>query len=64
MQALIDSRAAFDSAGTASPTALESARFTCLFFALVSAAGYLGLTFSIYKNMVRGFDMTVRRQTA
>jgi ABC-type Na+ efflux pump permease subunit len=64
MQALIDSHGAFDSAGTASAITLESARVTCVIFALISAAAYLALTFSIYKNMVRGFDMTVRRQTA
>ena len=64
MQALIDYQQAFDSGGQASSTELASARFTRIVFSLVAAATYLGVTYSLYKNMVRGFDMTVRKQTA
>ena len=64
MQALIDAQEAFNWAGSASKVTMETARATCAIFALISAAAYLALTCSIYKNMVRGFDMTVRRQTA
>ncbi len=64
MQALIDAQEAFNWAGSASKVTMETARATCAIFALISAAAYLALTYSIYKNMVRGFDMTVRRQTA
>jgi len=31
---------------------------------LVSMAVYAAVTYSLYKNMVRSFDMTVRRQSA
>ncbi|NLX96763.1 MAG: hypothetical protein GXY83_11350, partial [Rhodopirellula sp.] len=64
MQALLDAQEAFNSAGSASKVTMETARATCAIFALISATAYLALTYSIYKNMVRGFDMTVRRQTA
>ena len=39
-------------------------RVTRVVFGLVAAAAYLGITFAVYKSMVRGFDMTVRRQSA
>jgi len=64
MHALIDAQEAFNWAGSASKVTMETARATCAIFAVISAAAYLALTYSIYKNMVRGFDMTVRRQTA
>ena len=64
MQALVDYQHAFDSAGQASQAELVSARVTRIVFSLVAAATYLGVTYSLYKNMVRGFDMTVRRQSA
>ncbi len=64
LQALVDSPGTFDPDGTASATVLESARLTVLFFSLVSAVAYLAITYSIYRGMVQGFDMTVRRQSA
>ena len=64
MQALIDHGTAFDPSGSATAATLQSARITAILFSLVSAGAYLAVTYSIYKNMVRGFDMTVRRQTA
>lgn len=64
MQLLIDYRGCLDPGGTAGSGEVEAARFTALFCCLVSAAVYLLITYTIYRNMVRGFDMTVRRQTA
>lgn len=64
MHALVDYEAALNRDGQASRAMLESARFTRIFFSFVSAGVYLAITYSLYKNMVRGFDMTVRRQTA
>ncbi|GAF98842.1 unnamed protein product, partial [marine sediment metagenome] len=64
IHALIDYQGALDPDGGAGVRLLESARYTRVFFSLVAAAAYLGITYSLYKNMVRGFDMTVRRQTA
>jgi ABC-type transport system involved in multi-copper enzyme maturation permease subunit len=64
MQALIDCQSAFNHDGQASATVVASARITRVFFSFISAAVYLGVTYSLYKNMVRGFDMTVRRQSA
>ncbi len=64
LQALADSPGTFDPDGTAGATVLESARLTVLFFSLVSAVAYLAITYSIYRGMVQGFDMTVRRQSA
>lgn len=64
MKALIDYRVAFDSSGSAASSTVETARYVRVFFSLVSAAVYLAITYSLYKNMVRGFDMTVRRQSA
>jgi len=64
MQALIDYQQVFDpGVGTSSAT-IQTARLVRGFFSLASAAIYLAVTYSIYRNMVRGFDMTVRRQTA
>ncbi|MBN2446662.1 MAG: hypothetical protein JXO22_08050, partial [Phycisphaerae bacterium] len=63
MQALIDPVSLF---GAGSPTASAQAqvRIIRIITSLISAAIYLGITFSLYKNMVRGFDMIVRRQSA
>ncbi|MFH1746442.1 MAG: ABC transporter permease subunit [Planctomycetota bacterium] len=64
MQSLVDYQGAFRLDSTAGATTLNTARITRIFFCLVSVAVYLAITFSLYKNMVRGFDMTVRRQSA
>lgn len=47
-----------------SSTALAGFRLTRLVFALVASGVYLAVTYALYKSMVRGFDMTVRRQSA
>jgi ABC-type transport system involved in multi-copper enzyme maturation permease subunit len=39
-------------------------RVTRIVFSLVAAAVYLAITYALYNSMVRGFDMTVRRQSA
>jgi ABC-type transport system involved in multi-copper enzyme maturation permease subunit len=44
--------------------AVATLRLLALCGSLLAAALYFGLTFSVYRSMVRGFDMTVRRQTA
>ena len=64
MQALIDWKATLDPSAQAGAAELISARVTRIVFSLVSAAVYLAITYSLYKNMLRGFDMTVRRQSA
>jgi hypothetical protein len=50
--------------GTVTPRQLVTFRTLRLIFGLIAAAAYLGITFAVYKSMVRGFDMTVRRQSA
>ncbi len=69
MQALIDPWSIFDrnttaAGGTTATAAVLSFRVTRAVFCAVAAAGYLAITFALYKSMVRGFDMTVRRQSA
>jgi ABC-type transport system involved in multi-copper enzyme maturation permease subunit len=50
----------------ATPTAeaVATFRITLFIFALAAAAVYLAITYALYNSMVRGFDMTVRRQSA
>ncbi|QOJ13490.1 MAG: ABC transporter permease subunit [Planctomycetia bacterium] len=43
---------------------LTSARWIRAVFAIVAAVLYSGLTWVLYRNMVKNFDMTVRRQSA
>jgi len=43
---------------------LTTARIVRLSTSLVSIAVYAAITYSLYNNMVRNFDMTVRRQSA
>ena len=63
MGALIDPDQAFALTGQSASVA-TSARIFRVVFSLISAGAYLLITYSIYRNMVRGFDMTARRQTA
>ena len=39
-------------------------RITRAIFSLAAAGVYLAITYAVYNSMVRGFDMTVRRQSA
>ena len=64
MLTLIDYQTALDPTNQESAGVLATARYTRMFFSLVSAGVYLAITYSVYKNMVRNFDMTVRKQTA
>lgn len=52
--------------GSGGPTSGDviAFRVTQVVFSFVSAAVYLGITYALYNSMVRGFDMTVRRQSA
>jgi len=65
VQALVDYQSLF-SAATGTPTAddLLVARVTRLVTSVVAVVIYAAATYSLYKNMVRNFDMTVRRQSA
>jgi ABC-type transport system involved in multi-copper enzyme maturation permease subunit len=49
--------------GAVSVTELQTFRVTRLVFSLIAAAGFLGITYVVYRNMVQGFDMTVRKQS-
>ncbi len=64
VQALIDPGSLFETGSTPSATEMLSVRITRLLFSLISMAVYAAVTYSLYKNMVRSFDMTVRRQSA
>ncbi|MGD8451081.1 MAG: ABC transporter permease subunit [Phycisphaerae bacterium] len=64
MLTLTDFERAFDPLSQASTHVLASARVTRVLFSLASAGVYLAITYAVYKSMVRGFDMTVRRQSA
>ncbi len=68
IQALLDpwdvARRATASGTTLTDQMLTSFRVTRVVSSLVAAAAYLGATYALYNGMVRGFDMTVRRQSA
>ena len=63
VQGLIDPEALYET-GNPNRSDLVTVRVTRVFASVLSAAVYLAITYSIYRNMIRGFDMTVRRQTA
>jgi ABC-type transport system involved in multi-copper enzyme maturation permease subunit len=63
VQALVDAPAIFNPQGNVGTDTLQTARVMRILSSAISAAVYLAITFSIYRNMVRGFDMTVRKQT-
>ncbi len=50
--------------GGPSAPEINAFRVVRAIFSLVAAGAYLGLTYGLYRNMVRGFDMIVRRQSA
>ena len=70
VQALLDPwrliEAGAGSAGTGGVSQADEMifRITRVVFSLVSAAAYLVITYAVYNSMVRGFDMTVRRQSS
>ena len=65
VQALVDFRSVFDpTAGTPSASELTTVRATRTITALIAVVVYAAITYSLYNNMVRNFDMTVRRQSA
>lgn len=51
-------------AGVVTPAEIVEFRVARAAFSLVAALIYLALTYALYKGMVRGFDMTMRRQSA
>jgi ABC-type transport system involved in multi-copper enzyme maturation permease subunit len=63
--ALIDYRVMFaQETGTPGVSALITARIVRLITSFIAIAVYAAVTYSLYNNMVRNFDMTVRRQSA
>jgi ABC-type transport system involved in multi-copper enzyme maturation permease subunit len=65
VQALIDYRVAFRSeTGAITEPALIAARTIRLITSVIAVGAYAAVTYSLYNNMVRNFDMTVRRQSA
>ncbi len=63
--ALIDYNVVFESeVNTPAAAALITARVVRLITSVIAIAVYAAITYSLYKNMVRNFDMTVRRQSA
>lgn len=71
LQALLDptgvaesAALAWGSAGGLSASEVLDFRIARGVFSLIAAAVYLAITYALYNNMVRGFDMTVRRQSA
>jgi ABC-type transport system involved in multi-copper enzyme maturation permease subunit len=61
---LIDYRILFESADTPTAAGLVTARVVRLITSVIAVAVYAAITYSLYNNMVRNFDMTVRRQSA
>lgn len=45
------------------PDMVASARITLFIFAAISTAAYAAIVWSMYRNMVKNFDMTIRRQS-
>ena len=64
IEALINVDRLFESGVTPRPGKVLEVRMIRAITSLISAAIYFGVTYSLYKNMIRGFDMIVRRQTA
>jgi ABC-type transport system involved in multi-copper enzyme maturation permease subunit len=62
---LIDSSLLFESESSRpGAAALITARVVRLITSMIAIAVYAAITYSLYNNMVRNFDMTVRRQSA
>jgi hypothetical protein len=53
-----------EESSTAGAAALLTARVVRLITSVIAIAVYAAITYSLYNNMVRNFDMTVRRQSA
>jgi ABC-type transport system involved in multi-copper enzyme maturation permease subunit len=64
VQVLIDPGSLFEAGSTPSSDELATVRVARVIASLIATAVYAAVTYSLYKNMVRGFDMTVRRQSA
>ncbi|RMF85284.1 MAG: hypothetical protein D6744_01655, partial [Planctomycetota bacterium] len=65
VQALLDYESLDASlTGSASAVELQTARITRFMMSIISILAYAGVTRVVYSQMVRNFDMTVRRQSA
>lgn len=65
IQILVDHQTAFDSDSSAPAAgALRQVRATRAITALIALGVYVAITVTLYANMVRSFDMTVRKQSA
>lgn len=62
LHAIIDYQGALNTAGAGSTTE-QNARILRAIMTVIAAGGYLLITYSIYSNMLRGFDMIIRKQT-
>ncbi len=58
--AVVNPEMTFD---TSSATILENARVSMFIGAVIAVAVYAALAHVMYKNMVRGFDMILRKQS-
>lgn len=45
------------------PAMVDGARITLLLFSVAATAAYTAVVWSMYRNMVKNFDMTIRRQS-
>jgi ABC-type transport system involved in multi-copper enzyme maturation permease subunit len=63
IQTAIDVQSLFDEPKNAVGNSLTQARIIRTISSAVAALVYLAITFTLYKNMVKGFDMIVRRQS-
>jgi ABC-type transport system involved in multi-copper enzyme maturation permease subunit len=65
VQSLIDYEVVFKNrSGAAGAATLVTVRVVRLVTSVIAVAVYAAITYSLYNNMVRNFDMTVRRQSA
>ncbi len=48
---------------TGSPDEIIQARFVLIIFTIVAAGAYTAVIWTMYKSMVKNFDMTIRRQS-
>lgn len=63
LQTAIDVQSLFDDPKAATGASLAQARTIRTISSVVAALVYLAITYTLYKNMVKGFDMIVRRQS-
>jgi ABC-type Na+ efflux pump permease subunit len=45
------------------PTMIDGARITLFLFSIAATGAYTAVVWSMYRNMVKNFDMTIRRQS-